>query len=220
MSPVALWRFKTICHFLLWAALFNSCNAVYFKAMEKAGIPKRDILVSRVKKARHSQEEAKEEFQDALQEFMSVVEVDGGELEEKYNKLNARLERSESRAQEVRDRIAKVEGVADALFREWKTELDQYKNAKLRRESERQYHATQRRYEDLLEAMHNAEDKMDPVLEAFRDQVLFLKHNLNSRAIASIKKETRSIENDVENLVKDMEEAIHEADSFIAQLGK
>jgi len=32
-----------------------------------------------------------------------------------------------------------------------------------------------------------AEDQIAPVLKAFHDQVLFLKHNLNSRAIGSLK---------------------------------
>jgi len=35
-------------------------------------------------------------------------------------------------------------------------------------------------------AMRRVEDRIDPDLRAFRDQVLDLKHNLNVRAISSL----------------------------------
>ena len=37
---------------------------------------------------------------------------------------------------------------------------------------------TKRQYSQLISAMKRAERKMNPVLTAFNDQVLFLKHNL------------------------------------------
>jgi hypothetical protein len=63
--------------------------------------------------------------------------------------------------------------------------------------------------------MKRAEAKVDPVLSAFRDQVLFLKHNLNAQAIASLHKELASVEVDVTSLINEMEVSIAEADRFI-----
>ena len=60
---------------------------------------------------------------------------------------------------------------------------------------------------------------MAPPLAAFRDQVTFLKHNLNAQAIASLETQVVSIETDVKKLVADMEASIAEADSFIKTLG-
>jgi len=48
-----------------------------------------------------------------------------------------------------------------------------------------------------------------------RDQVLFLKHNLNARAIASLQTELTRIQTDVSRLIRDMVIAMQEADSFI-----
>jgi hypothetical protein len=56
------------------------------------------------------------------------------------------------------------------------------------------------------------------VLDAFRDQVLFLKHNLNARAIASLRNELTTIEDDVAVLVAEMEQAIAESDAFISEM--
>lgn len=54
------------------------CTSAYFATMEKLGWEKRDLLAGRVEAARDSQKHAKAEFKDALEQFRSVVKVDGG----------------------------------------------------------------------------------------------------------------------------------------------
>lgn len=198
--------------------LLPGCQKAYFGTMEKLGFQKREILSSRVEKARDAQKEAGEEFRSALDRFRAVVNVQGGELERKYETLNASFEKSEARAKEVRERIDAVEDVAGALFDEWEDELGQYSDARLRSESRRKLADTRRLYKELIRTMRRTEKRMDPVLGAFRDQVLFLKHNLNAKAVASLRPELGRIEADVERLVREMEGSIREADAFIKRL--
>jgi hypothetical protein len=68
--------------------------------------------------------------------------------------------------------------------------------------------------------MKRAESKIAPVLSAFRDQVLFLKHNLNAQAVASLREELVSVEADIASLIKEMEASIAEADAFIGAMAK
>jgi hypothetical protein len=202
-----------------WLFAPSGCQRTYYAALEQFGYHKRDLLISRVEDARDSQEEAKEQFKSALEKFSAVLHVDGGELEDKYKQLKAELERSESIASTVPDRIQAVENVSEALFKEWEGELDQYTNEKLRRDSARQLNAARKRYAPLIRAMKRAEAKIDPVLSAFRDQVLYLKHNLNARAISSLQGELTSIETHIDVLIREMESAISEADAFIKAIG-
>lgn len=194
----------------------GACQSLYFRAQEALGNPKRDILVSRVEKAQASQSEAKEQFRDALEQFRAVARTPDTPLSRKYDTLRAELDRSEARAKEVRDRIDAVEDVSKALFREWEAELDQYSDPGLRRSSETRLRETQRRYERLMAAMRRAEARMEPVLRPFRDQVLYLKHNLNAQAFAALEDELREIEVDVEALIREMESSIAEADAFLS----
>jgi len=191
-----------------------------YNTMEKFGYQKHEILVDRVVDARDEQQDAKEQFKTTLERFNEVVNFDGGELEEKHEILNAEFNLCEARAKKVNDRIAAVEDVGEALFKEWETELAQYSNAKLRRSSQQKMVQTLREYDQLIRSMHRAEDRIDPVLSAFRDQVLFLKHNLNASAIASLKNELEVVEVDVESLIREMEAAIAEADGFIKTIAK
>lgn len=186
--------------------------------MEKVGYAKRDLFVSRVKNAKASQEEAKEQFASALDRFRAVLGSPGGSLESKYTALKSSLEKSETRAKAVRDRIASVEDVSGALFAEWKGEIKGYSNASLREQSEEKLQETKEQYKVLLGAMKRAESKLEPVLVPLRDNVLFLKHNLNARAIGNLRAELGSIESNVSTLMADLDRSIRESDEFIRQL--
>ena len=198
----------------------TACDTAYIATMEKMGYAKRDILSSRVKSARNAQEDAKKEIQSALEQFGKVVGYQGGDLEATYKKLNSELESSEDSAEAVRKRIKDVENVADSLFAEWKSELGQYSSADLRRKSEEKLTQTKARYNEMLGAMKKAEQRIDPVLKPLRDQVLYLKHNLNARALAAIKGELVKVDAQVDQLVKDMNKSIAEADKFIQSMEK
>jgi hypothetical protein len=203
---------------LLLSLGMAGCATAYYRALESVGIEKRDILADRVENARDSQEAAKEQFTSALDRYREVITIDGGDLEDIYDRLNTEYERSEDRAAAVRERIDAVETVAEDLFDEWETEIDAYSDASLRRQSERLLRDTRSDYAEVLRAMQRAEQAMSPVLTLFNDQVLFLRHNLNARAIGALESELASIEQATAMLVAEMEIAIAEASDFIERM--
>ena len=205
--------------FIALAALaVSGCDSWYYTTMKKFGVEKRDILVDRVKDARKSQEEAKDEFKTAIERFKSVIEVEGGALEDKYEKLDKELNRSEDRAKRVRERIDSVRSVSNDLFDEWGKELKQYSDRSLRAESERELKATRERSETLIKSMEKAQRRIEPVLKPLRDRVLLLKHNLNAQAIGALDAELSTVRTNVDALVADLEAAIAEADQFVASM--
>jgi len=186
--------------------------------MEALGSHKRDILVDRIENTQEAQEDTQEQFKDALDQFRSVVEFDGGDLQDRYNKLNAEFEDSESAAQDISEHIDSVENVAEALFEEWTEELNLYTNTKLRNQAKSQLATTQKQYEKMLKSMRKAESSTEPVLNSMRDQVLYLKHSLNAQAIASMKGELTTISADINNLISEMQKSIDEANLFINKI--
>lgn len=194
------------------------CSSMEYAVREKFGQHKREILVDRVDEAKQSQEAAKEEFVEALVKFKAVTGYQGGELEAKYDEIKATYDECSTRAKDVGTRIAAIEDVAGALFKEWEGELEQYSSASLRQVSERQLAQTRAGYQKLLVAMRTAESRMKPVLATFKDQVLFLKHNLNAQAIASLGGVTAELQGEIDVLVRDMQIAIDGATRFIEQM--
>ncbi|MFK7742637.1 MAG: DUF2959 family protein [Planctomycetota bacterium] len=198
----------------------TACDSMYYATMETFGYAKRDLLVGRVQDARESQGEAKETIQTTFEAFKGLTGFDGGELETQYNKFKSLYDGSVQRAGTVTDRIASIEEVSTAMFDEWGQEIAEIQSSDLRAKSERLKADTESSYVHLLGTMKAAEERMKPVLAAFKDQVLFLKHNLNAAAINSLESESQKIQSEVASLIEDMQEAIDEADEFIESLPK
>ncbi|WP_020209985.1 DUF2959 domain-containing protein [Gilvimarinus chinensis] len=196
----------------------SGCQSVYYGAMEKAGVHKRDIMIDRVESAQESQTDAKEQFESALEQYQSIVTIEDQDLVERYEKLNDEYEDSKAAAEKVSERINSVEDVSEALFDEWEDEIDLYSNANLKRQSEAKLRQTKKQYDKLINAMRSAEARMDPVLQVFQDQVLFLKHNLNARAIDSLQGELGNVNTEVAGLIREMEKSIAESEAFISSL--
>ena len=204
---------------LVASVLFTvGCRTTYYKTMEKFGVHKRDMLKENVEEARDEQKKATEQFKDALTRLRELYNIDGGDLEKTYDRLKSDFDKSESRATAVRERIDKVETVASDLFKEWESEIAQMESSNLARQSREKLRSTRDKYESLHTAMQRAEASMEPVLKQFRDQVLYLKHNLNAQAIGALKGETLDIEKEIQQLIKDMNASIQQADSFIQGL--
>jgi DNA repair exonuclease SbcCD ATPase subunit len=195
-----------------------ACQKTYYTVLESVGVQKRELLADRVEKAKESQEDAQEEFRDALEEFQAVTGHEGGDLEERYERLRDAYERSRDQAEEVRMRIDKIESVADALFEEWEDELAKYDDPALRRRSAERLQTTRGEARRLLSVMHKAEQSLNPVLQKLEDRVLYLKHDLNAAAIAGLEANFPELQRDVDHLVREMQASIAEADRFIAQL--
>lgn len=199
-------------------AVLSGCESSYYATMEKFGQHKRDILIDRVEDANESQQEAQQEFQDALTHLTSLINFDGKALAEQYEVSKEHFEQSKEAAEQVRSRIEAIESVANALFEEWQEEIDLYSSQSLKSQSQQKLSATERKYNSLIRSMHKAEKGMTPVLAALQDNVLFLKHNLNAKAVGALQGEFNSIKKDVQRLVDDMNSAIKQSNDFIAQI--
>lgn len=203
---------------LLFLIFATGCSSAYYGAMEKVGVHKRDIMVDRVEEARDAQADAQEQFKSALEQFDSVVKLKETDLKKAYDSLNGEYEASEQAAQNVSNRIDKVEDVSEALFDEWEDEISLYENKELQRMSKDQLRQTRSRYKEMLAKMKRAEKSMYPVLRTFRDNVLFLKHNLNAQAIGSLQQEFSSLEGEINTLIEEMNKAIESSNQFIAEM--
>ena len=196
----------------------KSIRKVYYSTRESIGEHKREIVVQQVGSACKSLQETKEEFEDTLERFKSLIIVNESTLEHKYHLLNRQYQFCCSRSEAVSNRIKAIQEVSEALFVEWENELAEYSNRTLRNSSKQQLKAAKQNYARLIKAMQKAEGKMHPVLAAFKDQVLYLKHNLNSRAIATLQHEFIEMSVDISQLIFAMEQTIEEANQFFSTL--
>jgi F0F1-type ATP synthase membrane subunit b/b' len=207
--------------FLLGLALaIAGCQSVYYATMEKFGVEKRDLLKSAVEDARDSQDEAATQFKDALTRLREMYAVDGGALESNYDKLKGEYESADKSAEAVRKRIREMDQIANDLFAEWEKEIAQFTNETYASNSRRQLNETRTKYQQLATSLKSAEASMAPVLGQLKEQVLYLKHNLNAAAIGALRGEAANIQTEITRLLDQMNSSIRQADEFIKTLPK
>ena len=112
-----------LCGLILTILLLTGCQTIYYNTMEKFGYQKHEILVDRVIDARDEQQEAKEQFKTTLERFNEVVNFDGGELEKKYEILNAEYNRCESKAEDVKTGLQRLKMWAKRFSRNGRQNL-------------------------------------------------------------------------------------------------
>ena len=205
---------------------FTSCarridkavSSAKYSAYEMIGMEKRDLFKKEVGNVQEEQEDTSEAFKDALTQLKEIYHFDGGDLERQYKKFNSAYEDADEESTELKARVAKVDKVASDLFEEWQNEMKEIKDSDLRAKSSEKFRETKKRYKSLEQKLQTSQKKIDPVLAKLKDQVLFLKHNLNAKAIAGLKSESGKIESDIEDLIQDVEKSSREAEELIKTL--
>ncbi len=202
---------------LLLCAVFllGGCRAAYYSAWEKVGKEKRHLLQDQVQAAKADQAGASDGFKTVMTRVKELYGFEGGDLEEYYAHLVKDYNMCHKRAEKVEDRIESVEKIAADLFAEWGAEIKDLSNPQFQENSRQQLAATRVRYDKMHASMRVSADKMWPVLNSLNDYVIYLKHNLNARAMGSLKKEMTDIEGDVTILIEDISASIDEADAFL-----
>jgi hypothetical protein len=198
--------------------LASGCTSSYYKAMKTFGKEKRDILVSRVKDSKKDQQQAKEQIKTTMESFQELTGFQGGSLEKNYKKLNGEYEKAADSAQKLHDRIGSIDQVSSDLFKEWQKEIDGMDNKKLRQESSVMLRQSRLSEAVYIKSMRQTEARMAPVISAFHDQVTFLKHNLNARAIGSLKGTSAKMSTDVDVLMVSIDGSMAQADTLINSL--
>lgn len=203
---------------IVFALLLSGCHSTYYKAMRTLGREKRDILVQRIKDAKKDQDQTKQKLQTTMESFQALTGFKGGSLEKSYKRLNSDYESAASQADKLHDKIQSIDQVSNDLFKEWQGEINAMDNGKLKSQDSVMLRNAKTRQSTYMRAMHRTEDQIAPVLKAFHDQVLFLKHNLNARAIGSLKNTSAGLQSDVAGLVQSIDASSQEADKLISSL--
>jgi predicted secreted protein len=194
------------------------CTSTYYKTMKTFGKEKRDILVSRVKDSKKDQQQAKEQIKTTMESFQALTGFKGGVLEKSYKKLNGEYEKAADSAQKLHNRIDSIDQVSGDLFKEWQKEIDGMENKKLKTQSAGMLRQSRLSEAGYIKSMRQTEARMTPVITAFQDQVTFLKHNLNARAIGSLKGTSAKMSTDVDVLMVSLNGSMAQADALIASL--
>ncbi len=215
---------KKNCAFIIiiFLVLFmSSCQTTsYYKTKGLFGAEKRELLVDSVEGVRNSLQETVDVFQIATAGLNVVINVKDKKMEERYEHLKNDYENCKSESDDVRPRIDTMETMSGDFFDEWMEEMQLYTNESFRNASRDKYNKTRKRYTKLVQSFRDVEGKLEPTLNGFRDQVLFLKHNINAQSVTSLEDELVTVEAEIEALIRELQVAIKDTDVFLSSMGR
>jgi hypothetical protein len=210
---------RTTLALALPAFLFlGSCKAAYYATMGRFGTDKREIFAERVETGKREQAGAREQFESTFDLFQRITANQSGDLEELYGRMKRELDHCEDSAADFRDQVDSIQDVAADFFEDWESELPEIADEGLRRKSASLLGTTRKRYETLMASMTRVQARMTPVLSAFQDHVVFFKHNLNARGIATLQDSVAQVRVQLDGLFEEMRGSIAEADAFLVEL--
>ncbi|MFW7377399.1 MAG: DUF2959 family protein [Oligoflexus sp.] len=210
--------YKIMCGLFFFLSSLTSCSYIYYNFWETLGLEKRDLLKRNISQAQEAQKDSQEAFASTLDKIQALYGLEGGELESAYRSLSKEYEAAEEAANDLKERSASVQSIAQDLFAEWREEAESMHHSQMKNQSLARLKETEKRFQEMKVAMQAAEETMEPVLMTMRDHVLYLKHNLNAMALSSFKKEFSSIQSDIKKLIESMNRSIQQSDRFLQTL--
>lgn len=195
-----------------------SCTTVYYKSWELLGREKRDLLSSNIESLKGDQEDAKEEFSDVLERMRLEYVGEKQSLAETYSDLKSDYDDIKDEVDDVTSRLNRVDALAKALFKEWLVEANEFDSTEYRRKSLAKRGQTMRSFNKYMKSTRKIEAGMNQSLKALQDEVIFLKHNLNSQIVSQFNVKLANIEKDMEKIIVKIEKSIQGTDSYIKEI--
>lgn len=203
--------------FLVIALLFSSCTTLYLKTWDAMGYEKREVLAKNIEEMKEDQEDTRETFRDALQTLKMDHNIASTKLEDFYDDLKDHYEDADEEAKDLRDRVKRVDEIAEAMFEEWDSEISTMSSNSLKSKSRQKKRQTERKFATLQTKTKKVVSSLDKPLARLRDQTLYVKHNLNAQSLDIFQAENKDIAQDVEKLLASIDRSIKEADQFLKE---
>ena len=195
-----------------------SCQSAYYKIWETLGKEKRDLLKSELSKAESEQRDMEEEFKDTLSRIRAEYNFDGGDLQKLYDKVDRDYNKVLSKKNVLESRTEKVNRIANDLFDEWREEAKELSNKSYRNDSLRKLAVAKKNFGKMSSSLATTQKKLETVTKKYKDQVIYLKHNLNAKSLSAFRGEFKSIRSEMEILISSISKSIRESDQFQREL--
>ena len=186
------------------AALLVTTPAVQgqanFKAIDKL-IKSSQATIGQVRSARLQVEET-------LGSYNAIINGEVPDNRKAYKQLSKNINPRAAARAKVRDRLAKMQENADALFADWEASLDEISSLDLRQRSQARMEETRARYDEIRVAAQEAGAEFDPFILSLRDQIVFLGNALNPAAIAELRPDAAKLNEQSEKVFATVDRAI------------
>jgi len=135
-----------------------------------------------------------------------------------YRSLVKEMENCDKRVAKVREQTAGMNGDASAYFKDRGASLEKIASEDLRKLAGDRLDDSKTRFEAVLAAGRAAGEDYQALMAKLRDQVLFLGHDLNPTAVASLEKDAGELNAQAKQLFGKIDETVTSFNEYIKSL--
>lgn len=160
-----------------------------------------DQLLTHIERVQAETAVAKSAARAALDGLCVVVSPSfQGDAASAFAKFIAACEASEQQGEALRDAAEPMQDAAAELFHRWTKDMEAFGNSRMRQRSQTRLDETRTRFQSIVGAAQAAQIALDAFHDDLEDHALFLRHDLNSASVASIRGDVRQLNEEVQNL--------------------
>ncbi len=146
-------------------------------------------------------DESKQSMLSAVQALQKVTAPDfQGDAVKAHEELEDAIEGSEDQANDFRRSIEKMQAAAEPVFDQWTKDLEAYSNPEMRQRSQARLSAARERYDAVVAAVEPVLVEYEAINANLRDHILFLSHDLNAEAVATIQEDVKKVSKEASDL--------------------
>jgi phosphoenolpyruvate-protein kinase (PTS system EI component) len=153
-----------------------------------------DDLVAAVEKVNGELDASKESMLAAVQGLQKITAPDfQGDAVKAHEDLVDLIEKSEDQTKDLRKAVEKMQAAAAPVFDQWTKDLEAYANPEMRQRSQERLAASRERYDAVVAAVEPVLVQCEAINETLGDHALFLRHDMNPAAIATIQDDVKKV---------------------------
>jgi hypothetical protein len=175
-------------------------------------------LIKTAKAEVQSIDSAKLQLQKTMDAYNAVMAPEVKDRREAYKQLQKEMANTEKRRADVSTRSTKMNAEADKLFKSWQESTASIQSPDLRKRSEDRLKKTQDRFAELRQTGQNASSLYESFMKTMQDQVVYLGHDLNPGAVASLKPDADKLNAQAKDLYGAIDKITTAANTNISRL--
>jgi hypothetical protein len=187
-------------------------------AAQDEGVKQIQELIKTAKAEVQSIDTAKLQLQKTMDAYNAVMAPEVKDRRDAYKQLQKEMANTDKRRADVSTRSTKMNAEADKLFKSWEESTARIQSPDLRKRSEDRLKKTQDRFAELRQTGQNASSQYESFMKTMQDQVVYLGHDLNPGAVASLKPDADKLNTRAQDLYAVIDKITTAANTNISKL--
>jgi uncharacterized protein with GYD domain len=162
-------------------------------AHAQEGVKQVEQLIKHANATVKSIDATKAQLLKAMNAYNLVMAPETADRKSAYSKLQKAMNAAEKSRADISRHADAMNAEADALFQNWNASMAAISDAALRAKSEKRLGETRVRYADIQAQSLKAGGLYEAFMRTLHDHMIFLGHDLNGSAVASLKEESAKL---------------------------